>query len=299
VREFLAMLESGHTAARTVDLERALDASELSALRRAGVLRAEDREGFEEISRTDLARALRTLYHVQARGLPVPTAYGKDWATLGWSLEGGVERTVILCDQPSRSLRFALHHPHRARILVPCARSLSAAVRRQNGPGAIIEVEALEESLRVEGGRLARAGVHARDAHDVAAPPEGRGAAPLRIPGAPRWNVVVIARVDPNTVYVSVPGRSLRCTYSDLGMAHRSTRKPLRHWDMLLDLCDEGGVFLGRRYGKAGATKKVISRLSGALGEIFGLRESALHRYVRGEGWRTRFRALPYPPESK
>jgi hypothetical protein len=288
VREFFAMLEAGHTAARTVDLEKALGASELLALRRAGVLRAEDdREGFEEISRTDLARALRKLYHVKARGLPVPTAYGKDWATLGWSLDGGVERTVILCDQPSRSLRLALHHPHRARILVPCARSLSAALRQKHGPGRMIEVEALEESLCVVDGRLARAGSQAADVRV-------RDAAPLRIPGAPRWNVVVIARVDANTVYVSVPGRTLRCTYSDLGMAHRTTRKPLRHWDMLLDLCDEGGVFLGRRYGRASATKKVISRLSGALGEIFGLREGAVHRYVRGEGWRTRFRALPY-----
>lgn len=295
MRDFLGMLEAGRTAARTVDLERALDASELAAMRRAGVLRTEDREGFEEISRTDLVRALRKLYHVQARGLPVPTAYGKDWATLGWSLEGGVERAVILCDQPSQSLRLALHYPHRARILLPCARSLSAAVRDQHGPGRIIEVEALEESLRVVDGRLARAGVRAPDAPDVTVAPQVREAAPLRIPGAPRWNVVVIARVDANTVYVSVPGRSLRCTYSDLGMAHRSTRKPLRQWEMLLDLCDEGGVFVGRRYGKADATKKVISRLSSALGEIFGLRESAFHRYVRGEGWRTRFRALPYP----
>jgi hypothetical protein len=96
VRDFLGMLEAGRTEARTVDLEKSLAASELGALRRAGVLRDEDRVGFEEISRTDLARALRKLYQVQARGLPVPTAYGKSWATLGWSLEGGVERTVIL-----------------------------------------------------------------------------------------------------------------------------------------------------------------------------------------------------------
>jgi len=299
VRDFLGMLEAGRADARTVDLEKSVGATELAALRRAGVLRAEDREGFEEISRTDLVRALRKLYQVQARGLPVPTAYGKSWATLGWSLEGGVERAVILCDQPSLSLRFALHHPHAARILVPCARSLSAAVRDRHGPGRFIEVEALEESLRVVDGRLARAGVRAPDARDVAEAPEIRQAAPLRIPGAPRWNVVVLARVDPNTVYVSVPGRKLRCTYSELGMAHRTTRKPLRHWEMLLDLCEEGGVFVGRRYGRADATKKVISRLSGALCEIFGLRESAFHRYVRGEGWRTRFRALPYPPESK
>jgi hypothetical protein len=299
VRDFLGMLEAGCTSARTVDLESALSAGELAALRRAGVLRPEDREGFEEISRTDLARALRKLYHVQARGLPLPTAYGKDWATLGWSLEGGIEHTVILCDQPSRSLRFALHHPNRALILVPCARSLTAKVREQHGPGRIVEVEALEDSLRVVEGRLARAGVRAPDGHDVAGPPAVHGAAPLRIPGAPRWNVVVIARVDANTVHVAVPGRSLRCTYSDLGMAHRKTRKPLRHWEMLIDLCEEGGVFVGRRYGGAGATKKVISRLSAALGGIFGLRESAFHRYVRGEGWRTCFRALPYPPERK
>lgn len=299
MRDFLGMLEAGRTEARTVDLEKSLGASELAALRRAGVLRAEDREGFEEISRTDLARALRKLYHVQARGLPVPTAYGKSWATLGWSLEDGTERTVILCNQPSQSLRFALHHPERAKILVPCARSLSAGARQTHGPGRFIEVEALEESLRVLDGRLARANVRAPDAHDVAAAPELREGAPLRMPGAPRWNAVVIARVDANTVYLSVPGRKLRCTYSELGMAHRSTRKPLRHWEMLIDLCEESGVFVGRRYGKADATKKVISRLSGALGEIFGLRESAFHRYVRGEGWRTRFRALPYPPESK
>src|SRR5580693_7567057 len=103
------MLEAGRTEARTVDLERVLDASELSALRRAGVLRDEDREGFEEISRTDLSRALRKLYKVQSRGLPVPTAYGRNWATLGWSLEGDVERTVVFCDQPSLSLRLVLH----------------------------------------------------------------------------------------------------------------------------------------------------------------------------------------------
>ena len=158
MRDFLGMIEAGRTAARTVDLERALGGDELAALRSAGVLRAEDREGFEEISRTDLARALRKLYHVQARGLPVPTAYGKDWATLGWSQDDGGERAVILCDQPSQSLRFALLYPHRARILVPCARSLSAAVREQHGPGRVIEVEALEESLRVVDGRLARGG---------------------------------------------------------------------------------------------------------------------------------------------
>jgi hypothetical protein len=299
VRDFLGMLEAGRTEARTVDLEKSLAASELGALRRAGVLRDEDRVGFEEISRTDLARALRKLYQVQARGLPVPTAYGKSWATLGWSLEGGVERTVILCDQPSLSLRIALHHPERAKILVPCARSLSAAVRDKHGPGRFIEVEALEESLRVVEGRLVRAGVRALDAPHVGAAKDVPEGAPLRISGAPRWNVVVIARVDANTVYVAVPGRSLRCNYGDLGMMHRSTRRPLRHWEMLLDLCEESGVFVGRRYGKANATKKLISRLSGALGEIFGLRESAFHRYVRGEGWRTRFRALPYPPESK
>jgi hypothetical protein len=45
------MLEAGRTEARTVDLEKALDPGELAALRRAGVLRTEDREGFEEISR--------------------------------------------------------------------------------------------------------------------------------------------------------------------------------------------------------------------------------------------------------
>jgi hypothetical protein len=299
VRDFLGMLEAGRTEARTVDLEKSLDAGELQALRRAGVLRADDRAGFEEISRTDLARALRRLYQVQARGLPVPTAYGKTWATLGWSLEDGVERTVILCDQPSLSLHIVLHHPERAKILVPCARSLSGAVRENHGPGRFIEVEALEESLRVVEGRLVRAGVRALDApHVVAARQLGQDA-PLRISGAPRWNLVVIARVDANTVYVAVPGRSLRCNYGDLGMMHRSTRKPLRHWQMLLDLCEEGGVFVGRRYGKSDATKKVISRLSGVLGEIFGLRESAFHRYVTGEGWRTRFRALPFPPEKK
>ena len=178
------------------------------------------------------------------------------------------------------------------------ARSISSGSNRATGGERLLCDARLLPYKRVDlvVQAATRAGVGV-DMVDVAAATEVREGAPLRISGAPRWNVVVIARVDANTVHVAVPGRSLRCNYGDLGMMDRRTRRPLRHWEMLIDLCEEGGVFVGRRYGKADATKKVVSRLSGALGQIFGLRQSAFHRYVRGEGWRTRFRALPHPPE--
>ncbi len=52
-----------------------------------------------------------------------------------------------------------------------------------------------------------------------------------------------------------------------------------------------------RRFGGAVATKKVLSRLRKALGEIFGLEQDPFEPYRGNTGWRARFQARPDLPD--
>ena len=124
-------------------------------------------------------------------------------------------------------------------------------------------------------GRLARAHARAPSAPDLSsfapvpppapAPPPtlapAPAPAPLPIRGASRWNEIHISSIDPTTVRIDLPGASLRRTHVDLGMAHPRNRQPTRVWELLVELCDGHGIFHGRRFGSADATKKLVSRL--------------------------------------
>ncbi len=307
MRAFFAAVEQGALAVRLSELAPPLADDELAALRDAGVLRPEGREGIDEVSAPDLARALRVFYDVAGRGLLVPARFSREPTHLGWTGAGDTERDVLLLTGPALNLDMALVRSRRTLFLLPTARLLTPELRAKHAPGSFHVIDVLEESLTVRDRRLARAHVRAPSAPDLSllapapapspalspAPASVPALAPRLIPGATRWNEIRISLVDPTTVRVDLPGVSVRRTYVDLGMAHRKNRQPRRVWELLVELCDGHGIFLSTRFGSADATKKLVSRLSGELGAVFGLGESAFHPYRPSEGWQARFQASP------
>jgi hypothetical protein len=248
---------------------------------------------------------LRALYGIAGRGLPVPASFGRDPAHLGWIGEGQAEREVLLLTGPGLQLGYHLLRARRTLFLLPTARLLTDALRAKHSRDAFLAIDVLDESLAVHDGHLARAGVRAPSAPDlatlssapppppaIASAPSPAPASPL-LPGATRWNEIRIALVDSTTVHIDLPGASVRRTHVDLGMALVRNREPTRPWHLLVAVCEHHGVFQSHEFGGADATKKLVSRLGAALGAIFGLREPAFHPYRPREGWQARFRAEP------
>jgi len=310
VRAFFAAVEQGALAVRLSELTPPLTDAELAALRDAGVLRPEGREGIDEVSAPDFARALRVFYDVAGRGLLVPARFSREPTHLGWTGAGDTEREVLLLTGPGLHLNVALLRSRRTLFLLPTARLLTPELRAKHAPGSFLVIDVLEESLTVRDRRLARAHVRAPSAPDLSllapaptpspalspAPAPVPAPSPPVIPGASRWNEIRISLVDATTVRIDLPGVSVRRTYVDLGMAHSKNRQPRRVWELLVELCDSHGIFLSTRFGSADATKKLVSRLGGELAAIFGLSDSAFHPYRPSEGWQARFQAHPRLP---
>ena len=294
MRALLELVETGVLIAPTRDLADKLDARSLAALRSAGILRPTGDGRTEELSPSDFMRALRGLYAIEGRGLPVPGVFDPAFQSLGWTRDEGGDRAVVLVTRSTVGLPIALHYPGRALLLVPTARAVTARHREKHGPGRYLHVEVLEEALTIRRGKLARAGQ---------APPEASAAsralhAPVaRIPGVQRWNQVRMCLVDQQTVRIDVPGKSIRATHVDLGLAHRRSREPTRLWEVLVELCEEHGYFKTRRFGSKHATKQALSRLRKGLWAIFGLEDDPFEPYRRGTGWRARFQARPDLPD--
>jgi hypothetical protein len=263
----------------------------------------------EEISPSDLVRALRVLYAAEPRGLTTPGAFANDRPiSVGWQPGDKPERQVVLATS-AQAAQLALAHARPMLVLVPTARVLTAAVRAQHGPGAFTRVEVLAETLVVRGQKLARqdagdppastrtrAPVSSRTA-PVKERPKGLPAMVLRIAGAKKWRDVQLYLVDGHTLRVDVAGEARRCTYVDFGLAHAKNRKPLKEWLVLAAVCEGGGSFQWRPFGDHPAVQKVVSRLRARLKAIFGLRETPFAQFSFHHGWRARFRAYPEPPE--
>jgi hypothetical protein len=277
-------------------------------MRRAGILRPDD-PGFEDISATDLARVLRALYGLSGRGRPVPPVFAAGATTLGWTATDSDAREVLLCARPRTGLARALERRRPTLVLVPSARHLTPRLREVHGPGARVVLEALEESLVPLGGRLVRRAAIAPDAPGVELP-QGQPLAlalPAETPTTPpaillrgvakRWTEVRISLVESASARIDVGGRSIRCTHVDLGMAHARTRRPTRAWEVIEEVCEHRGYFRTTRLGNANATKKLISRVSHHLQDLFGIPGSPFHRYRSDCGWRSRFEARPDPYE--
>jgi hypothetical protein len=272
----------------------------------------------EEISPSDLVRALRVLYAAEPRGLTTPGAFANDRPlSVGWQAGDKPERQVVLATSAQAS-HLALSHARPMLVLVPTARVLTPALRAQHGPGAFTRVEVLAETLVVRGQKLARqdagdppASTRARapvssrgapaspPAAAVKARPKGLPAMVLRIQGAKKWRDVQLYLVDGHTLRVDVAGEARRCTYVDFGLAHAKNRKPLKEWLVLAAVCEGGGSFQWRPFGDHPAVQKVVSRLRARLKAIFGLRETPFAQFSFHHGWRARFRAYPEPPEPK
>lgn len=119
----------------------------------------------------------------------------------------------------------------------------------------------------------------------------------MRIDGVERWNQVRMCLVNQRTIRIDVPGRCIRVTYVDLGMARDGNRKRTQNWKALVEICEQHGYFKTRRFGGPVVTKKRVSRLNYALQDIFGIDESPFHPYRSDSGWRTRFQARPDVPD--
>ncbi|HEX8794666.1 MAG TPA: hypothetical protein VF765_27155 [Polyangiaceae bacterium] len=272
----------------------------LDALRRAGILRPTGEDGVEEVSFPDVIRALRALYGAQGRGLRILAQIDTQPMVLGYVPDPGGERELVLAVGGVQSVTA---RARRTLALVPTARGLRAALRRRHGPGAHVTIEVLEKVLTIRGGRLARSGSCAPDALEHAPARarsrSGASAAGRRIlfPGASCWDDVGIGNVDASTIRVAWAGRSRHVTFVDIGWARVGNRKPLQQWEVVQHFCDNDGVFRSRRFGGPLPTKKAISRARLALCALFGLSDEPFE-YVRGLGWRARFRAGDHDPDA-
>jgi hypothetical protein len=306
MRAFFDLIEKRASVAYLGDMRPPLTDDQLEAWRRAGVLRPTERVDMDEISYPDLARVLRALWRVQGRGLPVPGSLGKAPDAIGWMVDGGGERSVVIVADQGYGLRNASLRPMPTLALVPTARRLTPEMRARHGPGATVIFEVLEEALTVRGGRIARAGARAPDAAELPAPPSSRAprartpaARGVPFPGAKSWVDVGIYVVDEHILLIIVGGRRCRVSPADCGMATAIGRRPMITWELLHAVCDGNGTFMGRRFGDAKATKTTVSRLRRELQRMFGLAGDPFFPFRRKEGWHARFRAGDRLPEEE
>jgi len=297
MRALMALVEGDHHLVRTAELS-AVAPEVLVAARRAGILRADD-PGLEDISATDLARVLRALYGLSGRGRPVPPSFAAGATALGWMGTGRGAREVLFCARPRTGLARALQRKRPTLVLVPSARHLTPLLRERHGPGARVELEALEEALVALGGRLVRRASIAPDAPGIEPPDDSPSTPPtVMLRGiAKHWAEMRLCMLDGTTVRIDVGGRCLRCTHVDFGMAHAHTRRPTLLWEVVEEICERGGFFRTSRFGNAVSTKKLVNRLSHALQELFGIDGSPFYRYRSDCGWRSRFEARGDLPE--
>ncbi len=303
MRPVLSRIERGHALVESSELS-GMDAAAHEGLRRAGILREMDGT-VEEISVSDLVRTLRALWGVEARGLQTPGAFGPVPITIGWVKDDRGEREVVLVVPTEYGLLNVLSRARPTLALVPTGRHLTPATREEHGPGATIVLEVIEEAVVVSQGRLARARAVAPDAPSLdlpaaaLAPRTPLPARPMTFTGLERWNQLRLCLINQHTIRVDLPGQKQRCTYLDLGMADRKSREPTRSWEMLVAFCEDHGQFQSTRFGEAGATKQIISRLAKELRALFGLSEHPIHKYRNDRGWKAKFDARADVPRDE
>jgi len=301
MRSFWQAVEAGLHTVRLCNLADGMDPEGLAALHAAGVLRPTGNFDLEELSWSDLGHALRALYGAHGLGLAVPGRCGEHPELLGWVRDEEGDLEVVLVARPKLQLEEALARPTRAVLLVPTKRGVTKAVRAKHGPGARLRIEVLEESITCSGGRLARASLVAPDAPGLWTPSQAPAPAPaararssqlpvVPIRGAKHWHDIQIQDADPERVRITLLGLTQFRTAVGLGMAHTVTQAPTKQWEMLREVIEGHGVYLGRRFGGPEATRQVCHRLSADLSRIFLLKDSCFRRYRRKEGWQVKFR---------
>jgi hypothetical protein len=313
MRSFWQAVEAGLHTVRLSNLADGMDRDDLDALHAAGILRPTGNFDLEELSWTDLSRALRALFGIEGRGLPAPARCLEQAASLGWIRGEQGEVQVFLVARPRLQLAQMLKHPMPALLLLPTARGIRKALRAKHGPGARVRIEVLQESITCSRRRLARASHEAPDAPELPAPapppavprrarPGGRTPPVVPIPGAKRWHDLQIQPADEERIRIVLHRRTYFRTAVGMGMAHARTHAPTKQWHMLRHILDNDGVYVGYSRGNPRTTRKACSRLSDDLRRVFLLQESCFHRYARKEGWQVKFRVdaeLPVDPRER
>lgn len=309
---FWGLIQRAVVLVRSAELAGLLEPEELAALRAERVIQPSSppgtakHEAFEEISTPDLVRLLRRLYGADPRGLTTPGSFTAQPQNLGWIGKGADERELVLVARGSFGRSMAKYSNRRSLVLVVSGRTLTDAERKSHAAGAVLEVQALDEVLRVSDGRIVLAGTPPAAPTD--APSRSRARAKkgsespppiLPVPGATRWNLVAIYLLNERTVRIDCGGRSYRRTHIDMGMAHGNHRRPTRVWELLVAFCDGHGYLQTARFGTPGATKNLVSRLRAALQAVFALEDDPFHPYSRRQSWKTRFVAGARPPEDR
>ena len=186
-------------------------------------------------------------------------------------------------------------------VLVPTGRFVEPELAARHAPGAHVEVVLLEDAVGLHEGAIAltRARPRLRVVHDG----EGTHEAPRRargrmseappglspIPRAASWDAVDMYRIDGHTIRISVGKKSVRRTYTDLGMAKKTNREPLTIWQLLNAICEGNGILRWQSFGQFDRVKVQVSKLRDALKELFGLTADPLP-FERG-AYRAKFGA--------
>lgn len=241
---------------------------------------------------------LRSLFAVVG---PVPPARAPfDSAiALGEQSYDGARRDVFFLFRPDGpSLPMWLSVRERAErstlVLVSTGRHIDPDVLTRHAPGAKVEVARLEDRVVLRSGQLtALVPLHA--VAPIASTTRAEVPAIRPLPPYKAWKDLHFSLGDGHTLLVRVSGVTVRRTYFDLGMAHKSTRNPTAPWKLLAAVCNGRGKFDWKEFGDFGAAKTLVSELQRLLRTAFGIADNPFEKYRMGEGWRPNFRASPGP----
>jgi hypothetical protein len=189
-------------------------------------------------------------------------------------------------------------------VLVPTARWVPLEVASRHAGGEKVEVLALEDALEIRDGSLALVGrpvapapgpTKAR-AKAKAAAREARRASPgiAALLGVTAWNQIRMAEVDGHTLRVEGNGKSMLCTFVELGFAdgRKNSVEPIIAWSVLMLMVAKGRMMPSEyaRFGKRWAPKKGLEKLRVLLCAAFGLEPDPIQRYFSKTGWVPKFR---------
>ena len=273
----------------------------------AGCAEAPPRCETVTLARADLAQVRLSLAAVHAVALrelgiasPSSPRRGARTAEPSYLGEQGVKspRDVFFALRP-RDTDLALflaareHAPRPTLLLVAELGAIAHEVVVAHAAGAKVEIDELAAALATRDGAIiairrlratpkpqATADAITVGAHDVG---------PTLGPAVRRWEDLRIRAFKDGTVSVKVGLCAQRLTHVDLGMAHKQTRKPLRHSELLLAVCRGGGPFRWKELGKFVVVKKVVSELRGALCRAFLIDEDPFYDFSYAHQWKAKF----------
>ncbi len=245
-----------------------------------------------------LVLLLRSLFAVI--GAPLSMRAPSDTPlALGEQAFDGERRDVFLALRPTASaipmfLSLRERAERQTLLLVPTARKIDPEIMTRHAPGAKVEVARLDDRVVVRSGELtALVPLHAVASIASTARAEAPAIRPL--PPYKAWKDLHFSLADGHTLLVRTSGVTVRRSYVDLGMAHKTSRNPTAPWTLLVAVCNGRGQFDWKALGDFGAAKTQVYELQRLLRAAFGIADNPFEKYRTGHAWRPKFRASPGP----